>query len=449
MEKFASVKRAWPCLILVLLVALAAFARFYLLKDRLHFNVDEALHSQIIYDIYTKGIFPTQGPASSGQGGLYHGAFYYYLYLIPEMISGGTPIGPAVFTALLSIASVPLLFKAFKNQYCAKLAIFICSFYCLSASVAFFSRYMWNPNVVPFFYILALYSLSILQKDKDWGIILFGFAIGAISQVHIGAVSMIAAAVLVLPYLILKVRRWDLWVYTLLAFILPWVPTLINEFKHGFGLFNGLVETSGQNGALSFYSHLQVGWNYFVTFFESTIKLPGIIFIIGLVCSAILFIFYTTWRKPAQAVLPLFILLSLIIIFLACSFFNGILFIHFAEELFVLMPIIAGVLLQFIAHKRWGVIAAIVILAISGYYNWFVFKREIVNGERQYKIERELCSAIKQKGLTEANINFNGKSNPNFVKYVCEREYNVKIGQGKTVDVETDFVKEFEFNIKK
>jgi len=448
MEKREFIKRAWPCIILVLLITLAAIARFYLLEDRLHFNVDEALHSQIIYDIYTKGIFPLQGPASSAEGGVYHGAFYYYVYLIPQIIAGGSPVGPAVFTALLSLFSVLLLFKALKNQYSAKLGILVCAFYCLSASVTFFSRYMWNPNLVPFFFILALYALSILQKEKTWGLVLFGFAVGAISQVHIGAIVIIGVAIMILPYLIIKVKRWDIWGYTLLAFLLAWVPTLINEFQHGFKLFNDLLNPSQPSANLSFIAHFQLGWNYFSNFFETSIKLPSIIFIISLVCSAILFIFYTAWKKPAEALVPLFLLLTIITLFLACSFYNGLLFIHFAEELFVLMPIVAGIFLSFLSEKRWGVLVAIVVLFICGYYNWFVYKKEIIDGERQYKIEREVCSYIQKNKMTEANINFNGKTNPNFVRYVCEREFSIKIGAGKTIDVETDFVNKLNFQIK-
>jgi hypothetical protein len=71
--------------ILAVLLLLGTYARFYGLRSHLHFDIDEADHTQIIYNIFHDRHIVLKGPPTSDDSNLYHGAYYYYLYLLKKL----------------------------------------------------------------------------------------------------------------------------------------------------------------------------------------------------------------------------------------------------------------------------------------------------------------------------------------------------------------------------
>jgi hypothetical protein len=363
------------------------------------------------------------------------------------MISHGNPVGPAVFTVLTSLASIVFIFEAIKSRYSVAAALFASGFYSISASAIYFSRYMWNPNLVPFFFALCLYSLSLVGKEKRWGFPLFAFAISSLAQVQIGLIFFVAIFILMIPLLISIKRDYKTWLLVLLGLTLPWVPTLIYETGHGFPLFQALLKLLESPSGGNFCAHMVTAWNYLSSFFEMSIKLPEIFLILSLVALAVTFIFETNWRDRKELLLPIFLILSVSMTFFATAYYKGILFIHFAEQLLILIPVILGILLGLLSKAKAGIIVALVLIVYAGYFNWFVYQKEIINGPRQYEILNRSCQIIKSFGWVSANINFNGKLNPINIKYVCETDYNVKIGEGKLIVFQTDYKDKFDYQI--
>ena len=91
-----------------LVLLLAAFLRLWRINSLFHFMGDEGTQSQAIWRLI-HGHPPLLGPSLS-IGAMHLGPLFYYLEAIPMLISGGSPVGPTVFVAMLGILAVALLF---------------------------------------------------------------------------------------------------------------------------------------------------------------------------------------------------------------------------------------------------------------------------------------------------------------------------------------------------
>jgi len=438
----------WPYFAVGLITAISGVLRFYGLRDHLHFDLDEATHIRTIVDIYEKKTMVLRGPSASAGTDLYHGAYYYYIYLIPTLFAKGNPMGPAIFTAILSLMSVPILFGALTKRYSMSLALIATSLYALSSSAIAYSRWAWNPNLIPFFFILAIFSLERLTRGKQWWLIGFAFSLSSISQLHIGAAFYIIIFFLMVPLLLGFTRKIWIWLFSFVGLVLPWLTTIIFEAKNHFSIitnFSNMLSKSGSQ--IPFWAHISRAWNYYVDMFGTILHLPPIIFVVSLLCLLGSVVFKIQWRSRESRLLPIFIALSLIFSFCSSAWYSGLFFTHYAEELFVIMPIITALFLKIFFEKKELTFAGIVVLAICLFNNWNAYKKEVVYGKMSYGTQKKICKIIKDKDLSNVEIWINGKANPAYIRYTCEKVYAVRFGNANNFTVETDFNQRFSYAI--
>lgn len=166
--------KKWELILLGFILSISFFCRIYRISDYLTFLGDEGRDVLVIREIVLAKHFPLIGPGTS-VGNMYLGPLYYYLIAPSLWLSNFSPIGPAVEVALIGVATVALLWWIgrcwFKNPHTA-LAVSL--LYGISPAVITYSRSSWNPNIMPFFALLLIYSLwQIWQKGKiRWLIVL-------------------------------------------------------------------------------------------------------------------------------------------------------------------------------------------------------------------------------------------------------------------------------------
>lgn len=100
-----------------------------------------------------------------------------------------------------------------------------------------YSRFGWNPNLIPFFGVmtfLALLKLSDQQgKRRGLWLLVFAFSLGMVTQLHF--VAFMSVPVISLVFLIWKRPKIN-WRYYLGAFLILlflYTPVIINDFKTG------------------------------------------------------------------------------------------------------------------------------------------------------------------------------------------------------------------------
>ena len=258
-EKFLKSFYRFETLTLVAILILAAFYRLYRIADYMTFLGDEGRDVLVVYNIL-HGKLTLLGPTSS-VGGFFLGPIYYYFMAPFLWLFNYNPVGPAVMVGLAGIFTVWFLYKFCSVFFSKKVAIFASIIYAISPVVVAYSRSSWNPNLLPIFSFLVLFSLfrASLKKSIKWFFV-SALLLGISLQLHylalfLGGVVFFYILFTTLFKNINKNSILELIKYYLVyfvGFLIGWSPFLAFEVRHGFpdfkNIFNFLVY-SGNTGA--------------------------------------------------------------------------------------------------------------------------------------------------------------------------------------------------------
>jgi hypothetical protein len=217
--------------------ALAALLRLPGIEARGRFDADQG-HDMLTLVAFTRdGIVPLLGPKTS-VGDFHHGAFYYFLLAPAAALSGGDPVAVTTFLALLGIGAVALtwwLARAIGGSLAGLIAGVL-----LASSPAAIdeSTFIWNPNPIAFFAVLALVG-AWQGRDASgrrvwWWALAIGAA-GAVTQLHVLGVVFLLAILALCLLALRRDRRVALGlVGGLVAVGVLFLPLLVHELQTGF-----------------------------------------------------------------------------------------------------------------------------------------------------------------------------------------------------------------------
>jgi len=265
-------------ILLLVILSLAAFLRLYRIQDYMTFLGDEGRDVLVAYNIL-HGHLTLLGPTSS-VGGFFLGPIYYYFMAPFLLLFNYNPVGPAVMVALFGIATVWLIYKFCSDLFNSKIGIIAAILYAISPLVISYSRSSWNPNPLPFFALLALYTLyKASQKNSGKLFFLVGILLGVAMQLHY-LTLFLGAVVFVYIILSKEIENKKEWVRMFLVsakqnvlvfvgFLIGWSPLLAFELRHNFLDFKNIsnfVLHSGNTGA---------NLNFFYTIYDVFFRLFG------------------------------------------------------------------------------------------------------------------------------------------------------------------------------
>lgn len=171
--------------LLLAIIIFGAFLRLYDFEHLARFNADQVRDATIVTQMHENNDFPLLGPKAGGTKFKLGPAFYYIEY-ISGQIFGFSPWGIAFFIPLFSIVSIGLFYILFKKIFSQNITLLITLLYASSFYDIKYSRFAWNPNVIPFFilaFILLLISI-INKKSTLYTYILLGIVVGIGIQLH-------------------------------------------------------------------------------------------------------------------------------------------------------------------------------------------------------------------------------------------------------------------------
>ncbi|OGM10046.1 hypothetical protein A2159_00400 [Candidatus Woesebacteria bacterium RBG_13_34_9] len=161
-------KNRWEAFWLALILLIAAYFRIYKIDEYMTFLGDEGRDVIVVRRLLVNFDPILVGPGTS-IGNMYLGPLYYYLIAPFLLLSNFSPVGPAVMVALLGVATVFLVWFITRNWF-GKYAGFIASLlYSISPVVITYSKSSWNPNIMPFFSLLIIWSLWKFWYEKKYG----------------------------------------------------------------------------------------------------------------------------------------------------------------------------------------------------------------------------------------------------------------------------------------
>lgn len=260
------IKQYWEYLFLAFFVLIAGVLRFYHIIRLEFFTYDQARDALFVKRMIVDREWRLLGTQTSLPG-MYLPPFYYYTIAIVLWFSRLNPVGIDIYSALIGVMSVPLVFFVANKIFGRPAGVFSAGIFAVSPLVVELTRRAWNPNTLPFFILVTFYFVYQFfkeQKVKDFllAFVFYGYCL----SLHFGAWTLMPLFILIWFYgLFKKKTRWSglLGGLAILFFFVS--PLLIFELRHNFFLTSqakvfffdgGHVGTSVKNLFESFLSSI-------------------------------------------------------------------------------------------------------------------------------------------------------------------------------------------------
>lgn len=353
--------------ILISVILVGIFLRFYRLEGFVTFLGDQGRDAIIIKRILTGEHFPAIGaPTSVGQ--VYLGPFYYYFIAPWLLLFNFQPIGLAFGVAVFSSLYLLINYLIVKELFDKKIALISTIFLSFSSVLIDFSRFSWNPNLLPLFALLTIYFvIKSLQTNKWYYFILLGAFLSFSIQLHYLALFLIPPiGILFLSSLYQKsikqlISQFYNFFISALSFMIFSSPLIIFDLRHNFlnsKLFLALFKSSGTSFASKINSFFDSF--YYLNFYSFNINLNKIFIYVLLVF--LLIILFTLIKKSSNSKI---FLLTFFITILGMSLYSGPKYPHYFGILFPLYFIIISYFLASLNQSSFGKI--MIVFFISGY----------------------------------------------------------------------------------
>ena len=225
-------------IVLTAVFFIGIFFRSYNFTPWLHFELDQARDALIIKAAIENGAgdLPLLGPRAAGTI-LRLGPIFYYIQYVGAKIFGNTPQGIAYPTLLFSIFSLGIFYLFTRRYFEKSMAIGLTALFSCSLFLITYSRFAWNPNMLPFFGILFFYSLLRIvdedDKKRGWWLIISSVSLSFLGQFHF--LALVAAPLIGIIFISIKRPRINFlfWIASIFLFLFLNIPMIINEIKTG------------------------------------------------------------------------------------------------------------------------------------------------------------------------------------------------------------------------
>jgi 4-amino-4-deoxy-L-arabinose transferase-like glycosyltransferase len=227
--------------ILLAIIVIGALFRLYKIDQYMTFLGDEGRDVIIVRRIFTELHPPLIGPGTS-VGDMYLGPLYYYMMAIPLLIAGFSPVGPAVMVALLGVITITFIWWIGRVWFGKWAGIIASGLYAISPTAIIFSHSSWNPNIMPFFALLSIFSIWKVWKQKklNW-LITLGISLAFVLQSHYLGLLLLPTIFIFwfLTFVELRKKKQsksfiNKTIIGLICFLILMSPLLIFDFRHNF-----------------------------------------------------------------------------------------------------------------------------------------------------------------------------------------------------------------------
>jgi len=350
----------------------------------MEFLGDQGRDVVIIKDFLQNGNLFFIGPQTS-IGNMYLGPFFYYLIAPSLFLSNYNPVGPAIFIAFLSVATVFLIYFVGNRWFSRSVGLISAFLFAISPVVIKYSNFIWNPNIMPFFSLLFVYFFFESFRSKKYHLFLYASLsfVMVINSHYLGLALLPFTGLFWLYNLIkfIKTKSKQLkpfLKYTFLAafiFILSLTPQILFDIKH-----------DGQNSKalLTFFTYRETTVN--IKAYKAIPEMPAlfnqintdllagrnetvgliisIVFIIGLLP----LIFKLNKQKNSSLIIFFWYLSGLV----ALALYKQHVYAHYFAFLFPAVFILAGFLIN--KFKLIGIPFLILITVVSFIENPFRYQ---------------------------------------------------------------------------
>lgn len=172
-------------IILLIVLAVHIFLRFYQLEYRMVFGFDQVDSAWAAKRIIADHNFPLIGPSNKLNSGIYVGPLYYYLISIFYFFTNLDPIAAGIFAGITSIIGFFVFFFIVKRLFSLKAALVGLGLNAISFSAIQFDRVAWEINFVPILSLAMFYALYKIVTGNEKFILVLAILTGLAFHVHL------------------------------------------------------------------------------------------------------------------------------------------------------------------------------------------------------------------------------------------------------------------------
>src|SRR3989344_6823244 len=157
-------------MLISLTILIGGFFRLYKIDQYMTFLGDEGRDARVVRRLIVNFDPVLIGPMTSvttEAGHMYLGPIYYYLIAPSMILSGLSPVGPAAMVALLSLATIALIWWIGRTWWHPIAGLTAAALYAVSPTVIIYSRSSWNPNIMPFFALISIWAIYQIFQPSD------------------------------------------------------------------------------------------------------------------------------------------------------------------------------------------------------------------------------------------------------------------------------------------
>src|SRR3990172_241851 len=214
-KKFISSLKEWvlnnkkEAIILGIILLVGATLRLFRIDEYMIFLADQGRDAMVVRRLLVNADPILVGPGTS-VGNMYLGPIYYYLMAPALWLANYSPVGPSVMVALFGIATIFFLWYFARRLFGAWGAGVAAFLYAVSPTVVSLSSFSWNPNIMPFFALLGIFSTWKFWQEERFGwIVVAGASMGFVLQSHYLGLLLLPTLGIFWLLTYLKVRKTE------------------------------------------------------------------------------------------------------------------------------------------------------------------------------------------------------------------------------------------------
>jgi 4-amino-4-deoxy-L-arabinose transferase-like glycosyltransferase len=256
-EKFKEVKinmlswvseNRFEALLLAVILLAGALFRLYRIDEYMTFLGDEGRDAIIMRRLWADMDFFLIGPRTS-IGDMYLGPLYYYMAAPFLLFANFSPAGPSIMVALIGVLTVFMVWRIGREWFGSTAGIVASLLYAISPVAIIYSRSSWNPNIMPFFALLSIYSVWKIWKNDDWKwLIYLGIFLAFVLQSHYLGLLLLPTVGFFWLLSFIKVKNENRKLYGFLknsllgiiVFTILMSPLVIFDARHGWRNFTAM-----------------------------------------------------------------------------------------------------------------------------------------------------------------------------------------------------------------
>lgn len=376
--------------LIILILGIASFLRFFRLKSLLGFWYDQGRDALVIWDLIHKGKFFLIGP-TTGIEGVFRGPWYYWLITPFYYLGHGNPVLPLAFLVIISILSIYVIYKVGEELGGKKLAVLSAFITAISIYIINSSRWLSNPTPMFLIGTSLIWAVFKFLDKKKWALPLIGFLSGMATQFG-SAMEIFYIPILLFIFIWQRklLPRFNVVVLSLLTFLVAFLPQIFFEIRHPGVLSGPIIQFLFQEKSfsLTFWELLQTRLPFYYSVFYSKFWTNGSKLFAPFLIFIILYLIVRgkrLFQNHKFVVVTIFTLFP----FLGGLFFSGNhgnIYDYYFTGYYLIFILFFSFLLGKIAEKRVGKIIVLIFLIIFTYKNIAAYKETYFKNINDVKI---------------------------------------------------------------